>query len=147
MCNIPIIHHLVPFPLEGAPSGDWGKKSRVLCFLTAAETTDIKMKHSICTSLVKKRKERRKKRLPSYLCRPTSTVLPCCYKTANRGCGANGSRRNRVTTCCTSWSRGTGSCRAAGGEGASPSGDSAAGSGWRPSTGSSAVSETADQTP
>lgn len=83
----------------------------------------------------------------AYLCRLTLSVLPCCCDTmADTGCGARGSRRGTVTTCCRSWSRCTGSCRA-GGECVNRSGDSAAGSGRRPSTGSSAVSATAAQTP
>lgn len=83
----------------------------------------------------------------SYLCRLTLSVLPCCCdRMAGTGCGADGSRRGRVTTCCRCWSRGTGCCRA-GGERVSRSGDSAAGSGRWPSTGSSAVSATAVQTP
>lgn len=83
----------------------------------------------------------------SYLRRLTLSVLPCCCgKTAGRGCGADGSRMGRVRTGCRCWSRGTRCCRA-GGERGSRSGDSAAGSVRRPSTGSSAVSVTAAQTP
>lgn len=83
----------------------------------------------------------------SYLCRLTLSVLPCCCdRMAGTGCGADGSRKGRVTTCCRCWSPGTGCCRA-GGERASRSGDNAAGSGRWPSTGSSAVSATAAQTP
>lgn len=83
----------------------------------------------------------------SYLCRLTLSVLPCCCdRMAGTGCGGDGSRRGRVTTCCRCWSRCTGCCRA-GGERVSRSGDSAAGSGRWPSTGSSAVSATAAQTP
>lgn len=83
----------------------------------------------------------------SYLRRLTLSVLPCCCDTmAGTGCGARGSRRGKVATGCRCWSRGTGYCRA-GGERVSPSGDSAAGSGRRPSTGSSAATATAAQTP
>lgn len=83
----------------------------------------------------------------SYLCRLTLSVLLCCCDTmAGTGCGADGSRRGRVTTCCRCSSRGTGCCRA-GGERVSRSGDNAAGSGRWPSTGSSAVSATVAQTP
>lgn len=83
----------------------------------------------------------------SYLCRLTLSVLPCCCdRTAGTGCGVDGSRKGKVTTCCRCCSRGTGCCRA-GGESVSRSGDSAAGSGRCPSMGSSAVSATAVQTP
>lgn len=82
-----------------------------------------------------------------YLCRLTASVLPrCCDKTAGTGCGADGSRKGKVATGCRCWSRGTRCCRA-GGERAIRSGGSAAGSGRRPLTGSSAASATAAQTP
>lgn len=60
-------------------------------------------------------------------------------------CGADGSCTSMVATCYTSLSLNTESCRA--GERGSRNGGSGAGSGWRPSTESSAASATADQTP
>lgn len=85
----------------------------------------------------------------SYLCRLTLSDRQWCYcgRTASTGCGGGGSRRSTVATCCRNWSRSTKSYRADGELGASRNGDSAAGSGWQPSTESSVVSETADQTP